>query len=806
MNSIVSKGVLALCAIGMQAGSLAAEIEESPLPQKFSDLERLNQELIAVTQTCADATVGLVGGGAGSGVIVSEDGLVLTAAHVVNAMPGELTVILPDGTRLPAEVLGGEYTRDAAMVRITKKGEYPHVDLAESDDYSFNQWCLALGHPGGFDVKRTPPVRLGRILSVGDFIETDCAVVSGDSGGPLFNIKGQLIGINANIGASLIDNSHVPISVFHDHWEEMLAGKKIGERPSSRRDRPAVSFRVLTEEDLVKIESVAPGSPAAKAGVRKGDVVTAFDGEKVTSQEKLLELMRGLGIGEKFVLTVDRNGESKDLNVRTVSLNRFLKQRDAEATKQPNNPKEPNKNKEQEQTAALDLFLDDYINGGAGKKQLKLTEEQLKKFGGMDRVLARIAERTGSNARVRAPQEDTTPGPPSALELFEETMRTGKVLELSPAQLGELGGNKGLARRVRERMAKLSKEERALVGEKGPRIRLVDPFYYALIATVRPITAQAHPSVAEILVDDSPVSLATVITSDGWLLTSDENITKNEFTVRIAGKSYPGKRMESFPDRNLALLRVQANDLSPIVWSPTASFDLGQLLFTPSHTGEPMGIGVVSVLPRPLKGMGLLGLRSGLIDGKLTVDSLVKEGAAEKGGILPGDHLLTLNGKPAGDPRNFARRIQGFSGGDEITIELEREGVKKTLQFPLGSRPAGSHSAAFIKMNEMSGPLSKKVSGYPLVLQHDMPLSPEQCGGPILNLQGQCLGINVARAGRVKTYALPLEELAPFLQKVAPTKKDDLDEDDIQAVRDLIDEVQENLSDLQERLELLEAR
>ena len=116
------------------------------------------------------------------------------------------------------------------MVQITEEGDYPHVEVGQSTDLLRNEWCVALGHPGGFDPTRTPPVRLGRVLENGQFVTTDCAVVGGDSGGPLFDVDGKVIGIHSNIGATLTENRHVPISVFLDQWEDMKNGKRTGRR------------------------------------------------------------------------------------------------------------------------------------------------------------------------------------------------------------------------------------------------------------------------------------------------------------------------------------------------------------------------------------------------------------------------------------------------------------------------------------------------------------------------------------------------------------------------------------------------
>ena len=151
------------------------------------------------------ATVGLnVQDGQGSGVIVSKDGYVLTAGHVSGAPGTRVTVVLSNGTMVRAQALGANNGIDSGMVKITTPGEYPFVPLGSTMNLVAGQWVVALGHPGGYQVSRPPVLRLGRILTVRGgprgAVGTDCPLINGDSGGPLFDLDGRLIGINSRIG------------------------------------------------------------------------------------------------------------------------------------------------------------------------------------------------------------------------------------------------------------------------------------------------------------------------------------------------------------------------------------------------------------------------------------------------------------------------------------------------------------------------------------------------------------------------------------------------------------------------------
>ena len=157
--------------------------------RNLEDLAKLEAKVEAVSRKVMPATVALLSdrtGSSGSGVIASEDGLILTAAHVVQGAD-ELLVVFPDGKQVQGKVLGANYSRDIAMVKITDKGKWPFLEMGASKSLAAGDWVIALGHSAGFDARRTPPVRFGRVISKGpgNFLTTDCTLIGGDSGGPL---------------------------------------------------------------------------------------------------------------------------------------------------------------------------------------------------------------------------------------------------------------------------------------------------------------------------------------------------------------------------------------------------------------------------------------------------------------------------------------------------------------------------------------------------------------------------------------------------------------------------------------------
>src|SRR4029077_2949105 len=165
----------------------------------------------------------------GSGVIVREDGYILTAGHVSGDPDSEVTVIFPDGTKLKGKSLGANNSIDSGLVKITKEGKYPFAEMGVSKDVKDGAWCVCIGHPGGYKEGRSPPVRLGRILSHNDnHLTSDCTMVGGDSGGPLFDMDGKVIGINSRIGMTINSNIHVPVDTYRETWDRLAKGEVWG--------------------------------------------------------------------------------------------------------------------------------------------------------------------------------------------------------------------------------------------------------------------------------------------------------------------------------------------------------------------------------------------------------------------------------------------------------------------------------------------------------------------------------------------------------------------------------------------------
>lgn len=296
-------------------------VNDKKAPENRKDLDAIQSALIHVLPQARAATVCIeIAQGSGTGVIVSSDGLILTAAHVSGRVKKKVVVILEDGTRLKAETLGLVAETDAAMIRIIDKGVYPFVDINRAESTRLGDWVFALGHSGGFDKARGSVVRLGRLVRIANAtLQSDCILIGGDSGGPLFDLNGKLVGIHSRVGLQLQVNMHVPVSEFITHWDGLLNADFIGEGPFANKPIKGNGFLGLATEPRphggLRVTKAGHQSPAQVAGVREGDVLLKLNGIPLTRREQLQDLLKEMSAGDEIAIELDRNGKIKILTI-----------------------------------------------------------------------------------------------------------------------------------------------------------------------------------------------------------------------------------------------------------------------------------------------------------------------------------------------------------------------------------------------------------------------------------------------------------------------------------------------------------
>ena len=277
-------------------------------PEDINDLISIQERLRTLLPKTKAALVSIeAADGAGSGIIVSEDGLVLTAAHVIGNSGKKMFVRLPNGKRAPAVSLGGSEISDAGMLQITQKKKWPFVKMADAKSSKIGDWCFGLGHPGGFDIERGIVVRLGRVIANKDeTMQTDSRLLGGDSGGPLFDFEGQLIAIHSRVSQQPDQNFHVPIDCYHANWDFFKNQEIITYDKMESGGFFGVSCEAVVNGVVVR--EVIPNTAADKAGIKANDILITVNDEPINSREEFIILVSSLVPGSEVKLLLVRDG------------------------------------------------------------------------------------------------------------------------------------------------------------------------------------------------------------------------------------------------------------------------------------------------------------------------------------------------------------------------------------------------------------------------------------------------------------------------------------------------------------------
>jgi serine protease Do len=604
---------------------------DKPAPDGVEDLKAMQQQVKAVLDKVVPCTVNIRdGAGQGSGVIVSEDGYVLTAGHVSRRAGNDVTVTLQDGRRLKAKTLGANHRIDSGLLKITDakpSAGWPHVAMGKSAELKKGQWLITTGHPGGFQPDRTPVVRLGRVLQASDeLVCTDCTIVGGDSGGPLFDMTGKVVGIHSRIGWPLTANIHVPVDTYRATWDRLTKGEVWG--------NGYLGFSADPKAKNCRVEEVVKDSPAAKAGLQVDDVVVSFNGKKVNTFEDFREVMREAPAYTEVPMEVERGDEVVDLKV-TV-----------------------------------------------GARQVML--------------------------------------PVAAMTLAKEALT-----------------------------------------KSHPKV----------LGAFRDVAGKARPSTVKVQCDGKDAALGTVVGADGWVLTKFSELKGKSTTCKLSdGRDLEAKLVGVQEQFDLAMLKIDAKGLTAVEWAPSKEAPVGSWLASAGPGQDPLAVGVVSVAVRkgnpndprlridPAKS-GYLGVSLAPGEGGVKIEQVLPGTAALSAGLKVDDLVLSVDGKPVKDVPEFQAIVGAHKPDDKITLRIKRGSEEKEITAKLGKRPPDRGDI----QNSMGGTLSPRRVGFPSFLQHDTILNPQDCGGPVVDLDGKVVGINIARAGRTESYAIPSEAVQPLL-------------------------------------------
>jgi len=293
-------------------------LEQGGIPKTIEQFQLLERQQRSVAKAAVPCTVSVkIGPAQGCGVIITGSGFVLTAAHVAMRPNKTAVITLSDGRNVMATTLGMNRQVDAGLIKINdgqNGGQpWPHATLGTSDKLVAGMWCVATGHPGGYDQVRGPVTRVGRILAVrAGSIVTDCALIGGDSGGPLFDIAGRLIAVHSRIGNDVADNLHIQIDHYDASWDRLANREAWGFLPGFK---PVLGVKRDANTRTAKVGFVHRGSAASEAGIKSGDIVEQFGDLPISSFDGLKAAVDDTMPGERVPVWLNRNGKRIRLTV-----------------------------------------------------------------------------------------------------------------------------------------------------------------------------------------------------------------------------------------------------------------------------------------------------------------------------------------------------------------------------------------------------------------------------------------------------------------------------------------------------------
>lgn len=626
--------------------------------REHEDLALLQQFAQRATKRAVEATVsvqvgrGRSGGFAfGSGAVISEDGFVLTAAHVSNRPNEKVIFRFADGRSAQGITLGLNKELDMGLMKITDpKGPWPYIKRAPSSNVKPGDWVLATGHPGGFDETFPAVARLGRILkTTPKVLLTDCTLVGGDSGGPLVDINGNLVGIHSRIGADLTTNLHVPIDRFAESWTR-LARKDVWGLMLTTRPWIGVEHNVTT--DAPRIREVRSDSPAALAGLMPGDTVVRFAGQALQTFDELKQLVARQSPGSKVAIQYNRDGTLYETMLHVGT----------------------------KQTAADSQTRDDAV----------LLKDWLREI--------------------------------------------------------DLRRRRGMA-----------------VTGIGKNADQVKESFHDVLDVASTATVQ--------VIDSGTVIAFGTIVDEHLILTKASEIRGRNLRCQYRNtRSFPVELVSELRSHDLALLK-SSRPLPAVSMRPADIPEPGTLLASSGLNVWPVAVGMVSRHGAPVPSEGKLGIQ---MTGDLPqIAGLLNGSGADVAGLKVGDMITVVNSRAIKTAQELIDIVSDSYPGDILQLVIDRNGDLQEYAVELIRYSQFDEALADFE-DFIGGSLSERRTGFPFVIQHDTAIRPLHCGGPVVDIEGRFVGINIARAARTSSYLLPASEVKIALDLLQAKRTDKL--------------------------------
>ncbi len=307
--------------------------------------------------------------------------------------------------------------------------------------------------------------------------------------------------------------------------------------------------------------------------------------------------------------------------------------------------------------------------------------------------------------------------------------------------------------------------------------RIPDPIHNnaSFVALFKPVVEAASRSTVRIQVDGKDAALGTVV-ADGYVITKASELKSGRLSIKTHdGRDFDAIRTVTSDAFDLIMLKVDGSGLVPVTLGSSADAPAGNWIAVAGVGADPATVGVVGAGPRsisppyrgrvPLAESGFLGVQLEAGTTRATIGAITKNSAAEKAGIHAKDTIVQVEGNEIVDPETLINTLQTYRVGDKVKIKLERSGKAVELMVTLGKRTPdllrGSSRGDF--QNAMGSKLSERRSGIPRFFQTDAVVKPDDCGAPVVDLDGHVVGLMIARAGRTESHVIPAETLKELL-------------------------------------------
>ncbi|NUQ35330.1 MAG: trypsin-like peptidase domain-containing protein [Planctomycetaceae bacterium] len=746
---------------------LALTKSEAQPPQHHSNdhnewLE-LQQSVQNVTTACRPAVVGVRGPmGNGSGTLISPDGWIATAGHVVGNRAGAaVEVILADGRTIRGKTCGFHMAMDYGLIKIdAPQGEkLPHAAFGKSDSLLPGQWIVVMAHPLKTEASRGAVVRLGRVCMPKDLrgmVKLDAPLIAGDSGGAIFDLEGKLVAINQAIDSTSANvNYGTPIDHFCSSLDGMKKNEALGLSPmfgSGGNDFSGLNpgqVRTFLQA-MISLHLGTPGKGAE--GIR-----TLAANEGATTDTMYLAACIFAQWSKEF--------EGEEQEAKQGQAVEYL-HKSIEAG-----------------WRSLDIMeLDSALEPLRARPDYEAILQCLQGFGRMEAIGLAVSAGT-SGISVDA----VTVGSAAADAGFEVgdvivTMNKKTITDLSRLatefQKANLSNpNTFEVNRSNKNTTIVLKAQTGINDARSsvnPASLLKNSA--ANLASWTTQGATIGQAAVEVTQGGNVIAWGSAVRRDGYVVTKLSEIDPDQkIELRdSAGKIVEASVAASDEELDIALLKTTRSFDVVVEFSDQCAYpNVGCLLISANvENGSPLSIGVSSLIgyssdaPHERPWIGVDGIANE--DGGLRVTLVVPESPAHDAGIKDEDIIRAIDSVPVNNLTEIAEVLNRYDAGSVVTLEGLRAG--QALKAKVTLEPSGQQNSEVSRggpspqVIQMKGPVSKRVSGMGPVIQHDGLVLPHQCGGPLINIHGNVVGLNIARADRTRTYALPAKRVRAALE------------------------------------------